>query len=120
MIVFWGCNLGAGHYLWRDDHDTWLDFDAERLGLPTPSQLDATRLFLPRPEQKGEGMLTYLPAPNLTVLAWWGSPFDKRGAVNSAVIVGGKLGAYEVWAAFEQRFPRLAPQVPKPTLRETA
>lgn len=34
-----------------------------KLMLPRPENLDASSMFLPRPERRGEGALTYLPAP---------------------------------------------------------
>jgi len=83
--------------------------------IPRPHQLDGGQLFLPRLERKGDACLTYLPAPDRTVLAWWGSPFDERGAVNSAIITEGNVSAEECWQRFVDQFSDLA-QLPKPNL----
>jgi hypothetical protein len=115
MIAYFGCNRDSGHYLWRDDNETMREAEAERLGLPTAGQLDATRLFLPWPERFGQAAITYLPSPDYSVLAWWGSPFDMRGKTNSAIIVSGCWNSVDaIWVQFEEAFPRLAPLLKRP------
>ncbi|HLF10632.1 MAG TPA: hypothetical protein VJA26_05410 [Gammaproteobacteria bacterium] len=117
-IAFFGCNGRAGHFLWESPHEQLRDFECDQLGFPKSWHLDGGPLFLPRPERVGEGMLTHLPAPNITILAWWGSPFDKRGAVNSAIIVSGNVRSIDaIWFAFEKGFPELAKQLQRPVVR---
>lgn len=85
--------------------------------MPTAAQLDGGRLFLPHPEKIGSGAITYLPAPHLTVLAWWGNnPWDNRGKVNSAVITNGELRDEILWHKFGQYFPELEKELKHPRL----
>jgi hypothetical protein len=92
------------------------DDQADRLGVPRGRELDGGPLFLPRPEKNGDGALTFLPAPNLTILAWWGSPFDTRGAVNNAIITSGLQSAETCWARFCVAFPLLSAKLKFPTI----
>jgi hypothetical protein len=121
IIVYFGCWRQAGHFLWLPgwDRTSTRDFEIERLKIPKETQLDASILFLPRPEQKGMGMATYLPAPDRTVFAWWGSPFDNRGQVNSALIVEGKKGFDETWELFRAKFPDPENRISKPMISLT-
>ncbi len=117
MIAYFGCWDRPGHFLRiaGNQHPSRSD----EAMFPSAAHLDGSILFLPRPEKVGTGMLTYLPAPNLTVLAWWGSPFDKRGAVNSAVIVSGHVKSSDsVWGAFEKAFPQLVSKLSQPQIVE--
>lgn len=87
--------------------------------LPSIPQLDASKLFLPSPEQIGVGCLTYLPAMNLSVLAWWGNnPWDDRPKVNSAIIVEGyHSDANALWDHFSKHFPELAERLKQPVVK---
>lgn len=115
MIAYFGCWNESGHYL-RMAGRRRLTRSEERL-LPRPEHLDGSILFLPRPEKVGIGAITYLPAPNLTVLAWWGNPFDTRGAVNSAVIVSGHVRSLDaIWGSFKKHFPELAENLSRPEI----
>lgn len=92
-VFYFGCNEQSGHHL-IDRHGRHIGHhDAERFRIPRDHDLDGGPMFLPDPEKVGTGALTYLPACDVTVLAWWGSPWDKRGKVNTAVLVRGKLDA---------------------------
>ena len=116
-VFFFGCNEQTGHHLISGQMGMSVrDFECDRYMIPKDHHLDGTFIFLPRPERKGEGALTYLPGTDRTVLAWWGSPFDARGAVNNAIIVFGKATVDEVWAKFTARYPRLAQLLPRPTI----
>ena len=115
FVLYWGCWDRAGHFLWTPGHNYVREgLDDRHLLVPRASQLDGSYIFLPRPEQPGDGALTYLPATDRTVLAWWGNPWDTRGAVNSAVISSGWYKAEELWARFATRFPTLAPRLTFP------
>ncbi len=114
IIVYFGCWNEAGHFLWEPGRRSLRDYDADKMFIPTASQLDGTKLFLPSPEKVGTGSLTFLPAPNLTILAWWGNPWDKRGAVNSAIITNGNLDETEMWQRFAGYFPELAEKLTRP------
>lgn len=72
---------------------------------PDASDLDANQLILPSPEVKGNGAITYLPAIDRTVFAWWGSPWDSRPKVNSAILDHGRLNLATLWQHFAQQFP---------------
>ena len=117
-IVFFGCWDDAGHFLWNQ-HKQWVaDYEIKEWRLPTAKDLDASELFLP-PEKVGTGALTYLPAPNLTVLAWWGNnPWDQRGKVNNAVITNGDTGETAIWQLFARYFPELEKQLKRPAMIE--
>lgn len=115
-VYYFGCKDRAGHYLIDRSHRSLGHHDANRLNIPRDHDLDGGPMFLPHPEKVGSGALTYLPACDLTVLAWWGNPWDKRGAVNTAVMVRGHHDADAVWAAFEQQFPHVAPKLTRPEL----
>lgn len=117
-VYYFGCDGQAGHHLratsgWR----TLSSHDAQRLRVPADHALDGGAAFLPYPEKKGVGALTYCPANDLTVLAWWGNPWDERGAVNNAVMVRGQHDFDSLWSAFEKAFPNIAPKLSKPTIR---
>jgi len=117
VIAYFGCWGEAGHYLWAPGKQRLWD----RNEWPRDYHLDGGILFLPLPERAGYGAITFLPVPGITVLAWWGSPWDKRRAVNSAVMVRGNVPALDaIWAAFAKSFPELAAQLQKPVLLETA
>ena len=110
-VYFFGCNEQSGHYLHPRRYE-----DNNPHIQQLENQLDGNLLVLPWPEKRGTGALTYLPVLGMTCLSWWGSPWDTRGAVNNSVLVRGQCTADEVWAAFEKAFPRLAPQLQRPTL----
>lgn len=115
VIVFFGCWGAAGHYLWLPNMQSLPMHEANKMSMPTLAQLDGSQLFLPRPEKIGTGTITYLPAPNLTVLAWWGNnPWDRRGAVNNAIITNGNLGETEMWQRFTRYFPDLSKRLKRP------
>ena len=116
IAVYFGCWNEAGHFLWEPGRRSVRDFDAKRMRVPTANNLDGSELFLPRPERPGTGCLTYLPAINRTVLAWWGSPWDKRGAVNAAFITNGNLGETATWQRFVQHFRDLSDEIERPTI----
>lgn len=114
-VFYFGCNGKPGHYLF-DQYGRGLDgHRADHLMLPRDSCLDGSPVFLP-PEKVGIGALTYLPANDRTVLAWWGSPWDKRGRVNTAVIVTGKHTADQVWEQFVRFMPAIAEHLKMPTI----
>jgi hypothetical protein len=106
IIAFFGCWRKAGHFLWFPGWQQKRDFEIDNLNFPREHVLDASILFLPRPEQAGIGMRTYLPAPNKTIFAWWGSPWDSRPGVNSALIVEGNRTLDEAWEQFNLSFPQ--------------
>lgn len=116
IAVYFGCWNEAGHFLWGPGRRSIRDYDAEKLRIPTGYQLDGTQLFLPRPEKIGTGCVTYLPAMDCTVLAWWGSPWDSRGAVNAAFITNGDLGEIAMWQRFVRYFPELSAQLKQPVV----
>lgn len=113
-VYYFGCKDRAGHYL----HDSSLRLvrDPRKLRIPSEHDLDGGPMFLPHPEKKGSGALTYLPACDITVLAWWGNPWDSRGAVNTAVLVRGKHDAEAVWTAFTKECPYLAAKLERPNV----
>lgn len=114
-ILFFGCINRAGHYLWLPNLNKISESEAHNMKVPTARQLDNTCFFLPRPEKVGTSQLTYLPAPDLSVLAWWGNnPWDKRGAVNSAIITNGELGTVAMWQRFVRYFPDLSVELSVP------
>jgi hypothetical protein len=86
-----------------------------KLRVPAAATLDGTPIFLPYPERAGNGALTYLPANDRSILAWWGgSPWDSRPGVNSAIIVAGRASVAEIWARFVTAFPQLAADLGSP------
>lgn len=105
---YFGCWGRAGHFLYESTGHTVNDREYKRLRLPTPTQLDASILWLPTPEKIGSGLLTYMPALNRTILAWWGgNPWDGRGKVNQAIIVHGSQSEFELRKTFDDEFPKL-------------
>ena len=124
ICFYWGCWGAAGHFLHNHSKHTLRDgLETKWFNVPTDHQLDATGIFLPREERHGDGCLTYLPAMDLQVLAWWGNnPWDTRGAVNQAILLREpgrpKWTFDQLWARFEIYYPELSKQLPKP--RDTA
>jgi hypothetical protein len=117
MIAYFGCWKKSGHFYYGPGSDmTMSERYRQRMHLPKPEILDCSRLFLPRPEQRGIGALTHLPAPNFTVLAWWGSPWDARGKVNCTVIADGKRTLDNIWEYFKKEFSDPENLVKKPTI----
>ncbi len=117
IIVYFGCWSYAGHFLWGSGRRSLSDLVAAKMLIPIASHLDGSKQFLPHPEKIGTGSITYLPAPNRTILAWWGNnPWDQRGAVNSAIITNGKLGQVAMWQRFVKHFPDLSEQLKQPTI----
>ncbi len=118
-VVFFGCWGAPGHFLWLPNMNTLDQHECDRLLIPAAAKLDATTLFLPHPEKIGTGAITYLPAPNLTVLAWWGNnPWDERGKVNNAVITNGDTGETVIWQLFARYFSVLEKQLERPVILE--
>jgi hypothetical protein len=117
LVWYFGCYHEAGHHLWQPGRRSVRDFDAKRLKVPQPRDLDGSELYLPHPERVGTGALTYLPACDRTVLAWWSPVFDGRPGCNAAVIVEGLHSAAETWAHFARAFPDLEPRLKFPTLK---
>ena len=111
---YFGCYGRAGHYLFGPRGQRLSHYEQERLGLPD-HDFDACPFLLPR-EVVGDGALTYLPAMDRTALSWWGSPWDKRGKVNSHVLADGRLTADEAWRQFEADFPDLAKHLAMPRI----
>lgn len=116
LVLYFGCWGEPGHYLRWTNRLSVRDFDCDRFAIPRPSDLDASCLFLPRPEVPGHGALTYLPAPDLTILAWWDRTFDQRGKCNAAIIVDGKLTADQCWSRFAAAYVNLAPKLKMPII----
>ena len=87
----------------------------DRLRIPSPRDLDCSSMLLP-PENVGAGSLTYLPACNITVLAWWGSPFDARPGANNAILIRGQFSLNSLWHEFTKSFPTLAPKLECPVV----
>lgn len=115
IAVYFGCWKEPGHYLWKPGSRLYRHEQAA-LAIPTSIDLDGSHLFLPSPEKVGTGCLTYLPAMDRTVLAWWGSPWDKRPAVNSAFITNGNANESIAWLRFCHYFPELTEVIARPTL----
>ena len=116
ITVYFGCWNEAGHFLWAPGRRSIYDHEVRDMVIPTPGDLDGSKLLLPHPEKTGTGCITYLPAINRTVLAWWGSPWDKRGAVNAAFITNGDLGEIAMWQRFARYFPELSAVIDQPTV----
>lgn len=116
LVLHFGCRGQAGHYLTFPSGRTVRDFESENLLVPRAGHLDGSSLFLPRPEVVGTGALTYLPASDRTILAWWDRTFDGRPGCNMAVIVDGKADVDGVWRRFAQLFTDLEPQLKRPTV----
>jgi hypothetical protein len=90
-------------------------FEAVNLRVPYVHDLDGTALFLPFPERRGKWALTYLPANDRTILAWWGlNPWDVRPGVNAAIITEGKCTAEECWGRLKEYFPNLVRNIDNP------
>lgn len=116
ICCYFGCYFESGHYLRSSPNRTIDRYEADRLRVPRVEALDGGYLFLPHPERVGNGALTYLPASDRTVLAWWGSPWDSRPNVNSAIIVEGHANFADVWARFAHRYPELASKLAMPNV----
>ena len=113
---YFGCLRKPGHHLFRPDGRSMSGFEARSERWPEPSSLDANPLLLPIQEQAGRAICTYLPAINVTVLAWWGSPFDSRPKVNSAVLIRGLYSGPQVWEHFCSAFRELAEELTPPEI----
>jgi len=109
IIAFFGCWGNPGHYLWLPGKNSLYpnEHRLKELNLPSPLLLDGSILFLPQPESIGLGALTYLPAMNRTILAWWGNPWDDRGQTNNAIVIEGHCEESSLWNQFELSFPEL-------------
>lgn len=116
-VYYFGCKDRAGHHLHASSGRSVSYHDAPRLRVPC--MMDGDAAFLPYPEKIGEGALTYLPANDLTILAWWGNPWDSRPGVNNSVMVRGRHDLDAVWSVFEQTFHDLAPKLKKPNVNRT-
>lgn len=116
LVLYWGCWDGAGHYLWFPSRRTIQNrYEAQALKVPHDHNLDGTAIFLPFPERLGKGALTYLPANDRTVYAWWGNnPWDRRPGVNSAIITEGNVSTEECWERLQQQFPLLTRNLNSP------
>ena len=117
-IYYFGCWGRAGHFLF--DPSKQEPRGQNYYLLPRAEDIDASPMFLPHPERKGAGALTYLPAIDLTILAWWGNPWDNRGKVNSAVLLRGRHDVDLVWSEFQMAFLSLAAQLTKPAVAQDA
>lgn len=115
-LWFFGCRDQAGHYLTAPNGQGVRDFEADNLNIPRAAELDGSVIFLPFPEIIGRGALTYLPANDRTVLAWWGSPWDSRGKVNNALIGAGYMTADALWQHAAQQMPSLMARLAMPTI----
>jgi len=49
-------------------------------------------------------------------MAWWGSPWDKRGNTNAAIIVESRHEADRVWEEFCKAFPDLSRHLKRPII----
>lgn len=117
IAVYFGCWNQAGHFLWEPGHISMRDCDAKRMRIPNAIVLDnPPGLFLPNKERKGTGCVTYLPGPNRTILAWWGSPWDSRPGVHAAFITNGDAGEAVAWNMFCRYFPTLSAQIERPSI----
>jgi len=116
-VYYFGCWGQAGHYLHHPSGRTLYD---RPLNVPlSDSELDCNEKLLPLKEKVGDGKLTYLSNWDFTVISWWGSPWDKRGKVNTSILVKGKHDVDSAWDLFQRVFPDLAPKLTKPTIVET-
>ena len=122
-VLFFGRNQRAGHFLWIDDHRTAYSNDSCKMktfNTGKVSYYDGSDFILPRPEVVGTGAITFFPHLGCTVLAWWGSPFDRRGAVNNSIIITGYIKSenplFAIWELFEQAFPILSKKLTKPEI----
>lgn len=117
FLLYFGCWDSAGHFL--HDRNGQTIYNESGLGLPFKSDhLDGNSIFLPHPERVGVGALTHVVRGEdaYTVLAWWGSPFDKRGAVNAAIIASGWDSADDLWMRFSRAYEALAAKLTRPTI----
>ena len=114
VAVYFGCWKQAGHFLHKPGMHSLYDHERREMNIPSAGDLDGSKLFLPQPEKVGTGCITYLPAMHRTVLAWWGSPWDGRGAVNAAFITNGDTGEATAWALFCRYFPEVAEKIDQP------
>lgn len=117
--AFFGCWGQAGHYMFAPDKSHIRDLDCDRFGFPKPHELDGSRIFLPYPEIRDHGRLTYLSAPNLSVLSWWNGLYDTRGAVNSHFMYPGNHPIPVMWHCFGHYFPDLQKAHKKPFIGVT-
>lgn len=117
LCIYWGCLGDSGHHLHSPDRGLVRPFECERFRIPTAGQMDGGCAFLPHSKTIGVACLTYLPGPDRTILAWWGSPWDSRPGVNSAIITEGNVDADECWRRFVTTFPaRLTARIERPRL----
>jgi hypothetical protein len=114
-VLFWGCNGDTGHYLWSPRGKV-SDLECERLNFPTRGQLDCNPMLLPHPERFGDAALTYLPAIDRTVVAWWGNRWDKRPKTNNAILIAGRANEIVCGQKFRAAFPLLAEKLPLPKI----
>lgn len=112
-VFYFGCWGEAGHHLW-DRHKRMLHgrYRADQVGLPVRDHDLDGGPFLPKPEKVGQGALCYVRG--WTILSWWGSPWDKRGAVCAAIMVKGVATAEGLWRAFAYQFPTVAQHLEPP------
>lgn len=104
-VYFFGCWGEAGHFL-RDKDGNKLRHKAQtaKLRIPAPAELDTSSLLLPK-EVVGDGLLTYIPSYDCTIMAWWGNYWDSRPGVNNSLIARGTRTADEVWDMLKVQFP---------------
>ncbi len=105
MIAYFGCWKGTGHHMWGQGWRQIRDVELTRNNFPLPRYLDGTSMFLPKKEIEDTGVLTFLPGPDITILAWWNRIFDSRGGTNSAVIKSGNNNFNDLWNHFKKEFP---------------
>lgn len=116
FVLHFGCRNKPGHHLTFPNGMSVRQFEADNMRVPRDNEFDGSNTFLPFPERPGYGSLTYLPANDRTVLAWWDRTFDGRPGCNMAVIATGNLTLDEIWSRFSGSFADLAPKLTKPTL----
>lgn len=117
FLLYFGCWDRAGHFLF-DRNGSTIHYSLSHELPFRPVDLDGSSFFLPHPERVGKGALTHVVRNDeaYTVLAWWGSPFDTRGAVNAAIISNGWDDAANLWQRFTFVYPDLAAKLTFPDL----
>lgn len=114
FLLYFGCWDRAGHFLY--DRNGNRPQNLPRSAIPE-TEMDGSKVFLPQPEKVGTGKLTHVISGGLctTVLAWWGSPFDSRGAVCAVIQCDGWCTGEDLWTRFALVYKDLAPKLTKPT-----
>lgn len=116
LIAHFGCRGKPGHHLTLPNGRSVRDFEADKLLIPRENSYDGAPTFLPFPEKVGIGALTYLPANNRTILAWWDRTFDGRPGCNMALIGDGYGTAQSLWDQFNEAMPMVAKELKMPEI----